>query len=395
MNRPETALSARIVDRIDAIPATAWDACAGGAGNPAGNRADNPFVGHAFLNALEQSGSVGRKAGWLPQHLAIEDATGNLLAAAPLYVKSHSQGEYVFDHGWAEAYTRAGGRYYPKLQLAAPFTPVPGPRLLVRGGPHAAEARAGLISALISAVENSGLSSLHVTFLPRTDCELLGEVGFLTRVGVQYHWANDGYGTFDDFLGALNSRKRKAIRKERAAVAEYGLEIRAFEGAELTERHWDAFFAFYMDTGGRKWGRPYLTRAFFARIAETMADRIVLMLAEKDGQFVAGALNFKGSEALYGRNWGCLEDYRFLHFELCYYQAIDYAIAHGLPRVEAGAQGEHKIQRGYLPVETYSAHWIADPRLRTAIAEFLDQERAYMAQEAAALAEYSPYRKEG
>jgi predicted N-acyltransferase len=385
MNRPETALSARIVDRIDAIPAPAWDDCAQGAGNP--------FVGHAFLNALEQSGSVGRKAGWLPQHLAIEDASGNLLAAAPLYVKSHSQGEYVFDHGWAEAYTRAGGRYYPKLQLAAPFTPVPGPRLLVREGPHAAEARAGLISALISAVENSGLSSLHVTFLPRTDCELLGEVGFLTRVGVQYHWANPGYDTFDDFLGALNSRKRKAIRKERAAVAEYGLKIRAFEGAELTERHWDAFFAFYMDTGGRKWGRPYLTRAFFTRIAETMTDRIVLMLAEKDGQFVAGALNFKGSEALYGRNWGCLEDYRFLHFELCYYQAIDYAIAHRLPRVEAGAQGEHKIQRGYLPVETYSAHWIADPRLRTAIAEFLEQERAYVAQEAAALAEYSPYRK--
>ena len=387
MNRPETALSARIVDRIDAIPAAAWDACADGA--------DNPFVGHAFLSALEQSGSVGRKAGWLPQHLVVEDASGNLLAAAPLYVKSHSQGEYVFDHGWAEAYTRAGGRYYPKLQLAAPFTPVPGPRLLVRPGPHAAEARAGLISALISAVENSGMSSLHVTFLPRADCDLLGEVGFLTRTGVQYHWTNTGYGTFDDFLGALNSRKRKAIRKERAAVAEYGLEIRAFEGTELTDQHWDAFFAFYMDTGDRKWGRPYLTRAFFTRVAETMADRIVLMLAEKDGQFVAGALNFKGPEALYGRNWGCLADYRFLHFELCYYQAIDYAIAHKLPRVEAGAQGEHKIQRGYLPVETYSAHWIADPRLRAAIAEFLEQESAYIAREAAALAEYSPYRHEG
>jgi uncharacterized protein len=390
MNRPASPLSARVVDRIANIPAAAWDACAAGDG-PGGP--ENPFVSHAFLDALEQSGSVGRKAGWLPQHLVIEDSAGAVLAAAPLYVKSHSQGEYVFDHGWAEAYDRAGGRYYPKLQVAAPFTPVPGPRLLVRAGRQEREARAALISALISAVENSGVSSLHVTFASRAESDLLEQVGFLTRLGVQYHWTNNGYATFDDFLAALNSRKRKAIRKERAAVADYGLDIRAYEGAELTTRHWDAFFAFYMDTGSRKWGRPYLTRDFFARIAESLRERIVLVLAEKDGQPVAGALNLKGPQALYGRNWGCLEDYRFLHFELCYYRAIDYAIAHKLPRVEAGAQGEHKIQRGYLPTETYSSHWIADPRLKSAISDFLDRERAYIAHEKAALDEMSPYRQ--
>ena len=393
MNRPASALSARVVDCIDRIPAAAWDSCAAGESENGASGPENPFVCHAFLNALEQSGSVGRKAGWLPQHLVIEDASGALLAAAPLYVKSHSQGEYVFDHGWAEAYARAGGRYYPKLQVAAPFTPVPGPRLLVRPGARAMEARAALISALISAVETSGMSSLHITFPTRSESDLLEQVGFLTRIGVQYHWANQGYGTFDDFLAALNSRKRKAIRKERAAVTEYGLSIRACEGVELTAKHWDAFFAFYMDTGGRKWGRPYLNRDFFARIAESLCDRIVLMLAEKDGQLVAGALNLKGPQALYGRNWGCLEEYRFLHFELCYYRAIDYAIAHKLPRVEAGAQGEHKIQRGYLPTETYSAHWIADSRLKAAISDFLDQERTYIAQEKTALEELSPYRK--
>jgi predicted N-acyltransferase len=393
MNRPAATLSARVIDCIERVPATEWDACAAGEAAGSADGPENPFVSHAFLNALEQSGSVGRKAGWLPQHLVIEDASGALLAAAPLYVKSHSQGEYVFDHGWAEAYDRAGGRYYPKLQVAAPFSPVPGPRLLVRAGRHTMEARAALISALISAVENSGMSSLHVTFATRGESDLLEQVGFLTRIGVQYHWANNGYAEFGDFLAALNSRKRKAIRKERAAVADYGLTLRACEGTELTAEHWDAFFAFYMDTGSRKWGRPYLTRDFFARIADSLRDRIVLMLAEKDGQLVAGALNLKGPQALYGRNWGCLDEYRFLHFELCYYQAIDYAIAHKLPRVEAGAQGEHKIQRGYMPTETYSSHWIADPRLRAAISGFLDQERACIAQEKTALDELSPYRQ--
>jgi uncharacterized protein len=395
MNRPATTLSVRVVDCIARVPAAAWDACAAGESASSANGPENPFVSHAFLDALEQSGSVGRKAGWLPQHLVVEDASGAVLAVAPLYVKSHSQGEYVFDHGWAEAYERAGGRYYPKLQVAAPFTPVPGPRLLVRPGRREREARAALISALVSTVENSGLSSLHVTFPTRAESDLLEQVGFLTRIGVQYHWLNNGYAEFDDFLAALNSRKRKAIRKERAAVADYGLGIRAYEGAELSTKHWDAFFAFYMDTGSRKWGRPYLNRDFFARIADTLSDRIVLMLAEKDGQLVAGALNLKGPQALYGRNWGCLEDYRFLHFELCYYRAIDYAIAHKLPRVEAGAQGEHKIQRGYLPTETYSSHWIADRRLKAAISDFLDRERSYIAEEKAALDDMSPYRQAG
>ena len=384
------ALSARILDRIDRVSATQWDACAA---DDTG-RVGNPFVSHAFLDALEQSGSVGRRAGWLPQHLVIEDEGGDLAAAIPLYVKSHSLGEYVFDHGWAEAYERAGGRYYPKLQAAVPFSPVPGPRLLVRPGPRANEARSALISALISAVENSGMSSLHVTFAQKSEIDALTRAGFLCRIGLQYHWHNEGYADFDHFLAALNSRKRKAIRKERSVAQSYGLELRAWDGAELNSDHWDAFFAFYMDTGSRKWGRPYLNREFFARIGETMRDRIVLVLARKDGRFVAGALNLKGTEALYGRNWGCLAEFKFLHFELCYYQAIDYAMRHGLARVEAGAQGEHKIQRGYLPTETWSAHWIADPRLRSAIADYLERERAHVAAEKTALDELSPFRRE-
>jgi hypothetical protein len=390
MTRPSAALSARVLDRIDRVAPAEWDACLV---DDAG-RVENPFVCHAFLDALEQSGSVGRRAGWLPQHLVIEDAGGTLRAAAPLYVKSHSQGEYVFDHAWADAYERAGGRYYPKLQVAVPFSPVPGPRLLVRPGPLAGEARAALIAALISAAENSGMSSLHVTFAPQAEVEDLVGVDFLHRVGLQYHWRNQGYADFDQFLAALNSRKRKAIRKERAAAASHGLALRAWEGAELTAAHWDAFFAFYMDTGSRKWGRPYLNREFFARIGASLDERIVLMTAQAGGQFVAGALNLKGTDTLYGRNWGCLTDFRFLHFELCYYQAIDYAIGHGLARVEAGAQGEHKIQRGYLPTETWSAHWIADPRLRQAIADYLERERAHIAAEKAALAELSPFRKD-
>src|SRR5688572_6182184 len=395
MNRPASSLSARVVDRIADIPAAAWDACAAGDG-PAEGGPENPFVSHAFLDALEQSGSVGRKAGWLPQHLVIEDSAGTVLAAAPLYVKSHSQGEYVFDHGWAEAYDRAGGRYYPKLQVAAPFTPVPGPRLLVRAGRQEREARAALISALISAVENSGVSSLHVTFATRAESDLLEQVGFLTRLGVQYHWNNNGYGTFDDFLAALNSRKRKAVRKERAAVAEYGLDIRAYEGAELTPRHWDAFFAFYMDTGSRKWGRPYLTREFFSRVGATMAERIALVMAFRDGEPIAGALNFIGGEALYGRQWGVLEELPVLHFELCYYQAIEFAIARGLSRVEAGAQGEHKIARGYLPTPVYSAHHIADPALREPVRRYLEGERPAVAAEIEALTEErSPFRRDG
>jgi predicted N-acyltransferase len=299
----------------------------------------------------------------------------------------------VFDHGWAEAYERAGGRYYPKLQVAAPFTPVPGPRLLVRAGRQEREVRAALISALISAVENSGVSSLHVTFATRAESDLLEQVGFLTRLGVQYHWNNNGYGTFDDFLAALNSRKRKAIRKERAAVTEYGLDIRAYEGAELTARHWDAFFAFYMDTGSRKWGRPYLNRRFFSLIGERMSDRILLMIAKRNGKPIAGALNLIGSDTLYGRYWGTLEEQPFLHFELCYYQAVDWAILHGLPHVEAGAQGEHKLARGYRPTTTYSAHWIANRSFRSAVADFLKRERRQVVRENEALAEHMPFKQ--
>ncbi|MES1150411.1 MAG: GNAT family N-acetyltransferase [Dongia sp.] len=381
-----SSLPAKVLDRIDDVSAAAWDACAG---------PDNPFLRHAFLKALEDSNSVGRRPGWLPQHLAITDHAGTLLAAAPMYVKSHSQGEYVFDWGWAEAYERAGGRYYPKLQVAVPFTPVPGPRLLVRPGADVAVMREAMVSTLREITEQSRFSSLHVTFCREEEVAPMQEAGFLHRIGVQYHWANRGYGSFADFLGALSSRKRKAIRKEREAIHKYGLQVGALTGAEITPRHWDAFFAFYMDTGSRKWGRPYLTRRFFDLIGSGMPDNVVLMFAEKDGQPVAGALNLRGTDCLYGRNWGCLEEYKFLHFELCYYQAIDYAIAHKLPRVEAGAQGEHKIQRGYLPVETHSMHWIAERSFREAVGHFLDRERLVMRSEMSGLAELSPYRKDG
>ncbi|MDY0883736.1 GNAT family N-acetyltransferase [Dongia soli] len=383
-------MQARIIDSLSEITAEEWDACAGWNGDGTGT---NPFVAHAFLSALERSGSVGRKSGWLPQHLLIEDESGRLQAACPLYVKGHSYGEYVFDHGWADAYERAGGRYYPKLQVAVPFTPVPGPRLLVRPGPNGAAIRQALIETLITTVRRSKMSSLHVTFCTAEEAAAFSESGLLHRRGVQYHWHNQGYGSFDDFLAALNSRKRKAIRKERAAVENYGLTIRQLSGNEIEKRHWDAFFDFYMDTGNRKWGQPYLTRRFFDLIGETMDEQVVLMLAEKNGQPVAGALNLRGADALYGRNWGCLADYRFLHFELCYYQAIDYAIAHKLARVEAGAQGEHKIQRGYLPVETHSAHWITDPSFRDAVAEFLNRESRALEYEMAELADYGPFRR--
>ena len=375
-------LTANVIDRIDQVPAGEWDACAG---------PDNPFLRHAFLKALEDSGSVGRKTGWLPQHLILSDAHGALQAATPMYVKGHSQGEYIFDHGWADAFERAGGQYYPKLQVAVPFTPVPGPRLLTRGSD--AEVREALIGALRSVAEQSKLSSLHVTFCTEEEATAMRDAGFLHRIGVQYHFDNPGYDSFDGFLSALASRKRKTIRKEREAIKAYGLTIRALTGSEIEPEHWDAFFAFYMDTGNRKWGRPYLTRRFFDLLGTNMPENVVLMFAEKDGQPVAGALNLKGTDCLYGRNWGCLDEFKFLHFELCYYQAIDYAIAHKLKRVEAGAQGEHKIQRGYLPVATHSAHWIAERSFRAAVADYLERERRVISQEIAGLAEFSPFRK--
>ena len=378
------SLTLTLHPRIAEIGAAEWDDCAG---------ADNPFVSHAFLSAVEDSGSAGPRTGWLPQHAALRDESGRLLAAAPMYAKSHSYGEYVFDHGWAHAFERAGGRYYPKLQVAVPFSPVPGPRLLLRpGGGLPAHV---LAEALAQACAQLGTSSVHATFCTHAEYEALGEAGWLQRLGVQFHWTNDGYGSFEDFLGALSSRKRKALRRERRDANAAGLEFVALRGPEITRRDWAAFYAFYTSTVDRKWGSAYLTEAFFPLLSERLGERVVLMLARHNGKPVAGALNLAGRDTLYGRNWGCKGDWPFLHFELCYYRAIDFAIEHGLTRVEAGAQGEHKIQRGYLPVPTYSAHWIANAGLRHAIAEFLDHERPARLREIEELATASPFRRDG
>lgn len=379
----EIALTARIVRAITDLDAGAWDACAGDA---------NPFLSHAFLAALETSGCCTGETGWLPLHAVLEDAGGRLVAAAPLYAKGHSYGEYVFDHAWADAYERAGGAYYPKLQVAVPFTPVPGPRLLIHP-----DAPAGTEDALIRFLESftrqQGLSSLHVTFPTEAQWQRLGAAGWLLRTGQQYHWHNRGYAGFDDFLADLASRKRKAIRKERSAVGEAGVEISCLTGGAITPAHWDTFYRFYLDTGERKWGVPYLNRAFFQRLGETLGERVVLFLAQQAGRCVGGALNLRGADTLYGRYWGCVEDYRFLHFECCYYQAIDYAIAHGLQRVEAGAQGDHKIQRGYLPVRTYSAHYVRDPHFRRILRDHLAHERDLVDHALDVLGEASPFRK--
>jgi predicted N-acyltransferase len=377
-------VTVRVATRIAEIPATEWDACAG---------PDNPFISHVFLDALEESGSATAKTGWLPQHLALTDATGRLLGAVPLYLKSHSYGEYIFDHGWAAAYERAGGSYYPKLLSAVPFTPVTGPRLLVRADAPAGTAET-LIAALVELARQHEVSSLHVNFPAKPDCDRLVEAGFLQRVGRQFHWENGGYASFDDFLDALSSRKRKSIRKERREAVADGTVLYTLTGSDIEKRHWDAFFRVYIATGNRKWGSPYLTRSFFDLIGRRMADRVVLVMAERGGRFVAGALNLLGTDTLYGRNWGCLGHERFLHFEACYYRAIDFAIANGVKRVEAGAQGEHKIQRGYLPVPTYSAHWIPDPAFRRAVEDFLRRERAAIEHEIEGLGELSPFRHE-
>jgi predicted N-acyltransferase len=377
------SLTLTLHPKIAEIPAAEWDACAG---------EDNPFVSHEFLSALEDSGSANKRTGWLPQHAALRDAGGRLVAVAPMYAKSHSYGEYVFDHGWAQAFDRAGGDYYPKLQVAVPFSPVPGPRLLSR--PDSGVGVEVLAGALVQACGEMGLSSVHVTFCLEPEWAALTAAGWLPRLGKQFHWENEGYGCFDDFLGALNARKRKSLRRERRDAQAAGLQFLTLRGHEITKRHWDAFYGFYQSTVDRKWGSAYLTRSFFSLLSERVGDRVVLMMAEHQGKLVAGALNLMGRDALYGRNWGCIGEWPFLHFELCYYQAIDFAIAHGLKRVEAGAQGEHKIQRGYLPKPTYSAHWIAHPGLRRAIGEFLDRERPAVVAEMDALAEYSPFRQE-
>jgi predicted N-acyltransferase len=384
-------LQVKIAQGLKAVPASAWDACALSAGS-GDDDSVNPFVSHAFLSALEESGCVGPKAGWSPVHILVEDEAGTLLGAAPCYLKSHSMGEYVFDHAWADAYTRAGGRYYPKLQVAVPFTPATGPRLLVPNGSQADHVRSYLIAGLRALRDQTGASSIHATFLQDADLKALTSEEFLRRDDQQFHWFNEGYKGFEDFLEALASRKRKAIRRERRDALANGISVEWLTGADITEAHWDAFFAFYMDTGSRKWGRPYLNRRFFSLIGERMADRVLLVMAKRNGRYIAGAINFIGAKRLYGRNWGCIEDHPFLHFEVCYYQAIDFAIARGLDRVEAGAQGEHKLARGYKPVITSSAHDIADPSLRQAIQAYLDQERLYVSEAADELSGATPFK---
>lgn len=376
------AALARTLPSIADIDAVRWNRLA----NPDPSRF-NPFVSHEFLSALERSKSVAPEAGWAPMHLILEEA-GDITGAAPLYVKGHSQGEYVFDHHWADAYHRAGGQYYPKLLSAAPFTPVPGPRLLAASE----DARRALALALHQIAGQVRASSAHVNFITEADKAALNEAGFLPRMGEQYHWFNRGYVSFDDFLAALSSRKRKAVNRERREAAE-GLVLKRLAGKDITERHWDAFWLFYQDTGARKWGRPYLTRTFFRIIAETMTEHLLLIVAERNGEPVAGALNFIGGEALYGRYWGCTENIPFLHFELCYHQAIEFAIERGLKRVEAGAQGQHKIARGYEPVPTWSAHWISNESFRDAIARYLDAEREQTGMEIEELKDYTPFRK--
>lgn len=354
---------------------------------------DNPFISHAFLSSLEESKSVGGRSGWIPQHLVVEDERGEIHAAAPCYLKAHSQGEYVFDHGWADAYERAGGNYYPKLQVAVPFTPVTGPRLLVKRGPFAEAARNALVAGMVELCKLRNASSVHVTFAPKSEWDFLTRAGLLARTDRQFHWHNRGYKTFDDFLNALSSSKRKTIRRERREAQASGIEIVRLTGSELTESVWDSFFGFYMDTGSRKWGRPYLTREFFSRAGEKLADRTLLIMAKRNGEYIAGALNFLGRQTIYGRNWGASEHHPFLHFEVCYYQAIEYAIEHGLKSVEAGAQGEHKLLRGYVPVPTYSAHYIANPALRRAVDDYLVREREYVETEREYLAEAAPYKR--
>jgi predicted N-acyltransferase len=385
----DSELRVRVLPAIAEADAATWDACA----NPA-DRPYNPFVSHAFLAALEASGSATARTGWQPQHLLAETPEGEVLGAAPCYLKSHSRGEYVFDWGWADAYERAGGDYYPKLQVSVPFTPAAGPRLMVRPDADVQTVRGGLAAALVELCRMRQASSAHVTFLPEDEWELLGSRGFLQRTHQQFHWENAGYATFDDFLEALASRKRKAIRRERREALENGITIEWLTGAALTEDAWDAFFHFYIDTGSRKWGRPYLTRPFFSLVGQAMRERILLVMAKRDGRAIAGALNFIGADTLFGRHWGAIEHHPFLHFEVCYYQAIEFAIAHKLARVEAGAQGEHKLARGYLPVTTRSAHYIADPALRRAVADFVRRERAQVAAANAELCDYAPFRKD-
>jgi predicted N-acyltransferase len=403
----------RVEGSIKSVDAGVWDSCAKGFGAFAESNCevpesisqalestledgfsdpDNPFPLHAFLASLEESKSVGGRSGWLPQHLVVEDETGEIYAVAPCYLKAHSQGEYVFDHGWADAYERAGGNYYPKLQVAVPFTPVTGPRLLVKRSAHADAARNALVAGMVELCKMRNASSVHVTFARESEWNFLTDAGMLARTDRQFHWHNQNYKSFDDFLNALSSNKRKTIRRERRDALESGIEIVRLTGSGLTESVWDAFFEFYMDTGSRKWGRPYLTREFFSLVSQKMADKILLVMAKRNSSYIAGALNFLGKHTIYGRNWGAIEHHPFLHFEVCYYQAIEHAIERGMKSVEAGAQGEHKLLRGYVPVLTHSAHYIANPALRRAVDDYLEREREYVEAESEQLAEAAPYK---
>jgi predicted N-acyltransferase len=381
-------ITVRLAAGAAEIGADAWNACA----NPDGCPDPHPFTRYEFFSACEASGSASARTGWQPVHLVVgrgESVHGIL----PMYLKNHSQGEYVFDSAWADALDRAGGDYYPKLQASVPFTPVTGPRFLVARDAGVEETRTTLLAGGIAAVKELKASSLHITFLTEDEWKDAGTAGFLQRTDQQFHWENKGYDSFDQFLGELSSSKRKNLRKERAAVREDGIEFDWLTGADITEAHWDKFFEFYMDTGGRKWGRPYLNRNFFSRIGATMADQTLLIMARRGTHYIAGALNFFGGGTLFGRNWGCTEYVPFLHFETCYYQAIDFAIARGLAKVEAGAQGAHKLLRGYMPTPTYSAHHIAHPGLRRAVADYLARERQAVAEHIEELSEHGPFRK--
>jgi predicted N-acyltransferase len=386
----EQELSITLHDSLSRIDAADWDACACPEAAD-GGRPNDPFTTHRFLKALEDSRSVGAGTGWTPHYMMVE-REGACIACAPLYLKSHSQGEYIFDHNWAHAYERAGGRYYPKLQMAVPFTPVTGRRLLVKPGFEDA-GRAGLIQGAVQVAENNGLSSVHVTFCTEAEAEAGAALGLMARASQQYHWENRDYETFDDFLAALNSRKRKTIRKERQVAQAFGGDIAQLTGDAIQPRHWDAIWQFYQDTGARKWGMPYLTRAFFEIAHDTLRDDILLVLAERDGQAIAGAMNLIGRDALYGRYWGCSEHHPYLHFELCYYQAMDFSIAQGLATVEAGAQGEHKLVRGYLPVTTHSLHWMRDAGFAEAVAQYLEAERAAVEEDMEILTKFGPFKK--
>jgi uncharacterized protein len=404
MDSAEITLEA--VPSVGDVPAEEWNACANPvpdpdslhgldtlAGScPASKPHYNPFVSHAFLSAAEQSGSAIARTGWGPRHL-LAKIDDQIVGIVPCYLKSHSQGEYVFDRGWADAYERAGGRYYPKLQCSVPFTPATGPRLLIRDGANREQIGNALAAGLVALCGVSKASSAHVTFAPEREARFLAGHGFLQRTDQQFHWHNQGFATFDDFLASLNSRHRKAIKRERREAVAADISIHWLTGKDITEDAWDAFFAFYMETGSRKWGRPYLTRSFFSLIGESMSRDVLLVMAKRNGRWIAGAINFIGSDTLFGRNWGAIEHHNFLHFEVCYYQAIDFAIQHKLRVVEAGAQGEHKLARGYLPHTTYSAHYIADPDLRRAIADYLKRERAYVAEAGRELTELGPFRK--